>query len=279
MGSSRLFTLAGLRFTIDSMRQRLWQLGIRRAHFGRVRVCCWASLLGLAFSNLAVAEIAITLVPNDLEYSSYSGYSLDVPWFLPTSQDITIRFVGGAYFRTTAESHFEFAISNFGRNEKADRTFGILDADGNVLMSDSIFDNTIAYYSEGHSLMVPEGTDVFGLFFSMDPDLRIGRPDTEVQFRIPPSTLLIPALAGDFNFDGRVDYIDLQRWLNANPAYWDGDADGDRDTDGHDFLIWQRQYGQGTMTTEATAVPEPGTLLLLSLLLVAVRGRSIQCIP
>ncbi|TWU30179.1 hypothetical protein [Bythopirellula polymerisocia] len=257
------------------MRQRLWQIGIRGTRLGLMRVCSWSLLWGLLYSNLAVADIAITLSPYDFEYSSYSGYRLDVPWFLPKAQDITIRFVGGAFLRTTAESHFDFDISNFGRNEKADRTFGILDADGNVLMSDSVYDNTIASYSEGHTLTVPAGTDVFGLFFSVDPDLQIGRSDTEVQFRIPPSALLIPALAGDFNFDGRVDDIDLEWWLNANPLYWDGDADGDRDTDGRDFLIWQRQNGQGTAPTNSIAVPEPGSTVLLSLLLVCISRRIV----
>lgn len=37
-------------------------------------------------------------------------------------------------------------------------------------------------------------------------------------------------------------------------ASFDGDADGDQDVDGGDFLVWQSQLGTGV---SMTAVPEP----------------------
>ena len=39
----------------------------------------------------------------------------------------------------------------------------------------------------------------------------------------------------------------------------EGNADGDGDVDGADFLAWQRELG----STAAVAVPEPATLLVL----------------
>ena len=43
-----------------------------------------------------------------------------------------------------------------------------------------------------------------------------------------------------------------------------GDADDDGDTDGHDFLTWQRQFEMGVSPLAASSqvVPEPGTLAL-----------------
>jgi hypothetical protein len=50
-----------------------------------------------------------------------------------------------------------------------------------------------------------------------------------------------------------------------------GDADGDRDVDGADFLAWQRQLGGATAVTAGAAVPEPASLVLIVMSWVAVR--------
>ena len=43
----------------------------------------------------------------------------------------------------------------------------------------------------------------------------------------------------------------------------EADADSDGDTDGNDFLIWQRQFGSGVVAAAKHAtVPEPSSLLL-----------------
>ena len=51
----------------------------------------------------------------------------------------------------------------------------------------------------------------------------------------------------DFNSSGLVDATDLGVWqigYGTGIAHNQGDADGDADVDGRDFLAWQRQYGQ-----------------------------------
>lgn len=79
------------------------------------------------------------------------------------------------------------------------------------------------------------------------------------------------------------------------PSGVDGDFDGDGDVDGRDFLIWQRgetdpalgpgdlvlwqdNYGVGTLNTIAAVVPEPSAAVLLGSVLVAgvsFRRRSL----
>jgi hypothetical protein len=69
----------------------------------------------------------------------------------------------------------------------------------------------------------------------------------------------------DFNDDTFVDSLDLAIWRDAFGEDALGDADGDLDSDGEDFLIWQRQLtGAGI-----SAVPEPMTLYLASFALLA----------
>jgi hypothetical protein len=53
---------------------------------------------------------------------------------------------------------------------------------------------------------------------------------------------------------------------------------GDADSDGEDFLIWQRNFGIGVLSA-ATAVPEPaaGLLGMIGLMLVVSRPQSGRC--
>jgi hypothetical protein len=84
----------------------------------------------------------------------------------------------------------------------------------------------------------------------------------------------------DFNLDGVVDRLDNDVLSSnigtyANATFEQGDADGDGDVDGDDFLTWQREIGPATpMSAFASAstagsslnsnvVPEPATLTLL----------------
>jgi hypothetical protein len=77
-------------------------------------------------------------------------------------------------------------------------------------------------------------------------------------------------LGGDFLADGVVDSSDLAEWRGAFEIAATGDADFDGDTDGNDFLAWQRGVGkqgaQGLFSpsaivvydqNSAVAIPEP----------------------
>jgi len=78
----------------------------------------------------------------------------------------------------------------------------------------------------------------------------------------------------DFNVDGIVDGADFLAWqggsgilLGATLA--DGDADGDGDVDADDLAVLETTFGwTGVLST--VAVPEPGSLVLLMLMAVAL---------
>ena len=90
-------------------------------------------------------------------------------------------------------------------------------------------------------------------------------------------------VSGSFvvNYDYANDRVTLSNFL-AGIA---GDFDGDGDVDGHDFLIWQRNpsvgnlsdwqmnYGANALNAASTTVPEPGTMVLTSLVLLTFLAR------
>jgi hypothetical protein len=76
-----------------------------------------------------------------------------------------------------------------------------------------------------------------------------------------------PDPAADFNQDTRIDAADLGHWkagfgLTTSATTLDGDADGDRDVDGADLLIWQTQLGNAA--GPMSAIPEPSTFKLIA---------------
>ncbi|MBL9161311.1 MAG: PEP-CTERM sorting domain-containing protein [Planctomycetaceae bacterium] len=97
----------------------------------------------------------------------------------------------------------------------------------------------------------------------------------------------------DFNLDGLIDRVDLQRWTSRfNSVTADAvdlaDANGDFIVDGADFLAWQQQLGDDApdfsgvdatlsailaSSSTAAVVPEPATGLLALLALAAAASR------
>jgi fibronectin-binding autotransporter adhesin len=83
------------------------------------------------------------------------------------------------------------------------------------------------------------------------------------------------AIPGDFDGNGTVNGGDLTTFNAAFGTTSLGDADGDFDTDGSDFLIWQRNLGLTGSVEALAAVPEPtaGALAACCLLAGAARRR------
>lgn len=85
---------------------------------------------------------------------------------------------------------------------------------------------------------------------------------------------ITPAIPGDFTGNGAVDLPDLIQWRGDYGVNGESDADNDADSDGTDFLIWQRNWGTGL--PNAVAVPEPTTL---SIFLLAVAAFVCMALP
>src|SRR5690606_33463951 len=93
-----------------------------------------------------------------------------------------------------------------------------------------------------------------------------------------------PPADANFDLQNGVDGNDLALWeagfgLSSEAAHMDGDADGDADVDGADFLVWQRQFGEVPSVAAIAAVPEPATFqaLALALAIVGCRSRLTRC--
>lgn len=84
----------------------------------------------------------------------------------------------------------------------------------------------------------------------------------------------IDYLPADFNRDGYIDQHDLATWQAGYGTDTTGDADLDGDTDGADFLIWQRLHTATAPELETLAVPEPGIGLCALGLVAALQYRS-----
>ncbi len=85
-------------------------------------------------------------------------------------------------------------------------------------------------------------------------------------------------LTADFEIDGSVGPADLTIWQTSFGKNQGGDADGDHDTDGHDFLAWQRQFTANASPSVyfSVAVPEPCSLCYMLGMLQLLLGIRIE---
>ncbi len=79
---------------------------------------------------------------------------------------------------------------------------------------------------------------------------------------------------GDFDGDGDVDAADLAQWEGDFGINGNSDSNLDGNSDGLDFLAWQRALGNGVPLAATQAVPEPTTFVLLLIGFAAILLRS-----
>lgn len=83
----------------------------------------------------------------------------------------------------------------------------------------------------------------------------------------------------DFDRDGAVDDEDLSRWSSTFAVDGAADANADGDSDGADFLAWQRQLNTTPTLGGSQAVPEPATLAMISIGLLAASCKHRRVAP
>jgi len=113
---------------------------------------------------------------------------------------------------------------------------------------------------------------------SLDLPEYVGFGSSEATFGSPPLlslTYMLPTVVGDFTANGLVDREDLDAWKDAFSGTDAADADDDGDTDGNDFLLWQRQLGAAQTAQAASPVPEPSTaaIIVIAVVWLAAAGR------
>ena len=97
---------------------------------------------------------------------------------------------------------------------------------------------------------------------------------TDIDYTSTAVTISLVENFADFNLDGFVDEDDLEIWetgygQGAGASLADGDANGDRVTNGLDFLAWQRKYNPEIpeLAGAIQTVPEPSSSVLLGMFL------------
>ncbi|QEG33328.1 Vgb family protein [Bythopirellula goksoeyrii] len=260
-------------FRYDSGGTRLQTLGTDSANTGRA---------GIAFDaadNLYVSEFNQTGISSVLKY--------DAPMGSPTDDFAST----GSTFASGGDVTLQIPAPAAGFNGL---TF---DSNGDLFVASLIGQSVIKYSVAGEIVTsgAPFGAPLpypSGLLVGADGSLivtNLGNDNTGDPFWGPttfPGELTryngitsTPLLVGDNDRDDVVDAADLEIFQSsyANESY--GDQDGDLDTDGNDFLLWQRAVGnQGivgsfqptaivryTPPASTFTVPEPTSLLLLLL--------------
>jgi hypothetical protein len=100
----------------------------------------------------------------------------------------------------------------------------------------------------GRDFTDPSGDDLLQNFAGL----------SEVQF------FAAVALAGDYNNSGAVDAADYAVWRASFGSTSNLNADGNNNgvIDAADYVVWKDKVGNAAAAAQATAIPEPGTMLL-----------------
>jgi tartrate-resistant acid phosphatase type 5 len=109
-------------------------------------------------------------------------------------------------------------------------------------------------------LTVTDNEAVFDFFSTSDLDGNWSDGALVDTFTLRRDALPVPpVVTADLNDDGFVDELDLALWRTAFAISDKGDANGDMNTNGDDFLLWQQQrsiFRPDSLPT-VSAVPEP----------------------
>lgn len=100
--------------------------------------------------------------------------------------------------------------------------------------------------------------------------------DTKWGFFVVSSNFVLPPLPnyGDFDGNGETDGLDFLAWqrgfgITAGANGSDGDADADGDVDHDDLIAWEQNYGSpwGLGVGQSVAIPEPASIVTMGIAL------------
>jgi len=126
---------------------------------------------------------------------------------------------------------------------------------------DLLHDNGLFAFWRISSASVAFDRHVMALTFGVDV-IDTSNPDLYLQAL---QTLGLPLpFAADFDQNDVVDDADLAIWESAVGVDNMADADFDVESDGHDFFIWQQQFGDSRQPVApvTTVIPEPSGAVL-----------------
>lgn len=185
---------------------------------------------------------------SNLEDSDFFSFTISEPGLL----DAQLTPHGGV-FSQSGEGGFP---TTFDADARSDLSLTIFDRNGTSILA------TVNNGGLGESDVLSDlNLSVAGEYFARVT----GAADTIQLYGLSLSLDAVSFLEADFNEDSSVDATDLailEAALGTNSL---GDTDGDNDTDGADFLVWQRQFGQLASSSFVTtaAVPEPSSMIVL----------------
>jgi hypothetical protein len=143
--------------------------------------------------------------------------------------------------------------------------FGRLKVSGDVTLGGTlrIITNSPQYGDE-FDILDWDGT-LTGMFISVDDDLPPKFEWDLSDFAASGVIRIGSRFSADFNVDGFVDQLDLSILkfgfgAVSNAMQLNGDADGDQEVDGADFLLWQQQFGMWAGAAVGGQIPEPSAL-------------------
>lgn len=165
--------------------------------------------------------------------------------------DATLTPLGGNFTQSAVGG----TPSAFDANARSDLSLAIFDSDQTTLLT------TINNGGLGQSDTL---TDLSLLNAGQYYARITGAADTIQLYQLDLSINPISFQEADFNLDSTVDSADLTI-LRASLGNSDlGDTDADGDTDGTDFLVWQRQFESSfAAVVRGATVPEPTAAVLL----------------
>lgn len=159
----------------------------------------------------------------------------------------------GGVFSQSGQGGFP---TSFNADERVDLNFFLYGPDGTTELT--FTDNAGLGFNE---TLVDFELPTAGEYF-----INVGGNDDTIQlYELDISLRAESFLEADFNEDSLVDQTDLSILEAALGSSDLGDTDDDGDTDGADFLLWQRQFNQQVASSVASsfAVPEPASAVLL----------------